>query len=312
MRLLLKLFGSLLMWGIVACLLILITLLPRDIESHRVGYDDIMEYHFSWEAYENNIKDYLKDVKIHKSLGITAYEMPVETEMLHYGWRSAKVIIPALIISLIAGIFKGIYDYNHQSGFSRIFGKNATWLGQSVPEFISIMFIQTVLFEAGKYGFPDVDIYGDEHWYNIFLPILFVSMYPAAIIARYTSEAIENEDGRDYILTARSKGIGDRIVLWRHTLRNCWPNLLQQSIPVMMILLSGMFIVEFMSQYRGIGLRLVSALHIKSSFMAGAPMPIDTSAVIGFSLLFTLILLITQWLTQIVSHFVNPVKRRAR
>jgi oligopeptide transport system permease protein len=297
------------LWVVVAFVLVLLVLLPRETQSHREGYKDIMTYEFSWSAYKHNIINYWEEVKENKSLGITRYEIPVEEEMRHFGWRSVKIVIPALFISIIVGVYKGMYDYRNQKGLGRLWGKRATWLGQAVPEFISIIFIQTVLFGASRYGFPDVDIYGDDKWYNIFLPILFLSMFPAAIIARYTAQALEEEDNQDYIKTARSKGIGEKAVLWRHAMRNCWPKLLHQSMPIMMTLLSGMFIVEFLSIYNGIGYRLVVALQIVKVYTPGQPMPIETSAVIGFSLLFMAVLLIVQWLVALLEYFLIPVKK---
>ncbi|WP_409304301.1 ABC transporter permease subunit [Peribacillus sp. SCS-155] len=309
MKLLWKLVGSLLLWVTVAAVLVLLVLLPRDTQSHRDGYKDIMSYKFTWTAYKENIVNYWEGVKEHKSLGITRYELPVEEELVHFGWRSAKILIPALFLSVLAGVYKGMFDYRRQTGLWRFFGKRMTWLGQAVPEFILIIFIQTIVFEAGKRGFLEIDIYGDEKLENLFLPILFLSMYPAAIIARYTAAALEEEDSQDYIKTARSKGIGEKAVLWHHAMRNSWPKLLQQSMPIFMTLLSGMFIVEFMSIYNGIGYRLVVALQLKGVISPGQSLPIETPAVIGFSLLFMALLLIVQWIVAILEYVLVPVKR---
>ncbi|MGE6260206.1 ABC transporter permease subunit [Heyndrickxia sporothermodurans] len=309
MKLVIKLFSSLLLWCSIALLLILLILLPRDTESYRDGYLDVMSYHFTWEGYKNNIIQYWDNVKTNKSLGVTERDQPVEEELLLYGFRSIVILIPALILSILIGIYKGVFDYRHKGRLGSLFGKGATWLGQSVPDFFLIFLIQNLLSIAMQYGFPRIDMFGDEEWYNVFMPIIFLSMYPAFIIARYTTQALEEEDQQDYIKTARAKGVPETTILWKHILRNCCPKLLQHFMPIFLTLLSGMFIVEFLTMYRGIGTRLIYALHIKYAIMPGESLPIDIPAVIGFSLVFMLFLLIAQWISQIASYYLVPINK---
>jgi ABC-type dipeptide/oligopeptide/nickel transport system permease component len=79
-------------------------------------------------------------------------------------------------------------------------------------------------------------------------------------------------------------------------------------MPIILMLFSGMFVVEFLTSYHGIGYRLITAIHIKSIFMAGEPFPIDVPAVIGFSVLILVLLLFAQWINQILEYFLNPKK----
>lgn len=309
MNLLLRLFGSLCLWVCMALILILIVLLPRDTQSHREGYLDVMSYHFTWDKYKQNISDYFEEVKTEKSLGITKYDQPVEVELSLYFKRSIVILVPALILSIFLGIGKGVFDYRHQGKMGRFFGKGSTWLGQSVPDFFLIFLVQTILSIAMRHGLPRMDMYGDDEWYNIFFPIFFLSMYPAFVIARYTSQALEEEDEQDYIKTAKAKGVPDRIILWKHILRNAMPKLLQHFMPIVLTLFSGMFVVEFLSLYHGIGSRLITAIHIRYSIMPGEPLTIDVPAVIGFSLLIMVMLLIAQWMNQIFEFLLDPKRR---
>ncbi|MDP4084302.1 MAG: ABC transporter permease [Bacillota bacterium] len=310
MNLFFRLLGSLCLWICMALIIILIVLLPRDTVSHRVGDLDVMSYHFTWNQYQKNITNYFEEVKTKKSLGTTNFDEPVEVELLLYFKRSIIILIPALFLSIFIGINKGIFDYRHQTKFGRFFGKGTTWLGQSVPDFFLIFLVQTFLSVAMRHGLPRMDMYGDDRWYNIFFPIIFLSMYPAFIIARYTSQALDTEDEQDYIKTEKAKGVPDRMVLLKHTLRNCWPKLLQHFMHIVLTLFSGMFVVEFLTLYHGIGSRLITAIHIRYSIMPGEPLPIDVPAVIGFSLLVMVLLLIAQWISQILDYFLDPLKRR--
>jgi oligopeptide transport system permease protein len=311
MNLFIRLISSLLLWSCMALILILIVLLPRETQSHREGYVDVMSYHFTWDKYKQNITEYFDGVKTNKSLGNTIFDEPVEVELSLYFKRSIVLLVPAMFLSILIGIYKGVFDYRYQNKIGRFFGKGATWLGQSVPDFFLIFLVQTILSIAMRHGFPRMDMYGDDQWYNIFFPIIFLSMYPAFIIAKYTSQALEEEDEQDYIKTARAKGVPERIILWKHILRNCWPKLLQHFMPIILTLFSGMFVVEFLTLYHGIGTRLITAIRIKYSIMPGESLPIDVPAVIGFSLLLMLLLLVAQWINQILDYFLDPKRRES-
>lgn len=307
MNLFLRLLSSLLLWVCMATIVILIVLLPRDTVSHRVGVKDIMSYHFTWKNYEKNIDDYFEEVKTKKSLGTTKFDQPVESELLFYFKRSIIVLLPAMVLSIFFGICKGVFDYRFQAHkLGQFFGRGSTWMGQAVPDFFLIFLFQTFLSLAMNHGFPKIHMFGNDVWYSFFFPIIFLSMYPAFVIARYTFQALEEEDEMDYIKTAKAKGVPDRVVLWKHILGNCYPKLLQHFMPIILMLFSGMFVVEFLTLYHGIGWRLITAIHIRYSIMAGEPLPIDAPAVIGFSLLLMVLLLLAQWINQILNYVLNP------
>jgi len=311
MTLFLKLMMNLFFWTSIAVIIILAAMIPRDTTFERIGTFDHMAWDFSWKAYEENIVNYYRDVKENKSLGTTQFKIPVETELRHYGLRSLKILIPAFFLSIIFGIIKGVYDYTHQKGPWKFFGKFTTWLGQSVPDFFIIFSVQTFLFFLMTRGIIKIDMYGDEHWYNVIMPILFLSMYPISMIAKYTAEALEEEEQKDYIRTALSKGVPRRMIIWKHALRNCYPKLLLHFMPIVMTLMSAMLVVEFLTMYRGIGTRLLSILAIQTKMMPGQPLPIDPGAFIGFSMLILFVLLIVQWIDSILTYFLTKQKEEA-
>lgn len=305
MRLILKLLGACLFWCGVALAVVLVVLLPRETDSYRTGPMDNMHYNFTWESYKNNIVNYYENVKENKTLGITVYEIPVEEELAHYGKRTVKILIPAIFLSVILGIWKGVYDYTRTGKAGRLFGKYTTWLGQSLPDFFLIFLIQTFLFFLMHNTFIKVDMYGDEHWFNLIMPTLFLAMYPVSLIAKYTAEALQEEEGQDYVRTAMSKGAKRKTVVHRHMLPNCYPKLVQHFMPIVVLMLSSMFVIEFLTMYRGIGTRLVYALSVPEILIPGAPIQMDTGAIIGFSLAILAVLFAVQVIDSILKHFVN-------
>jgi len=279
-------------------------------EVKRVDVKDYMSYHFTWSGYKENIKQYLIDVKENKSLGTAVDQQPVEYELVHYGKRSIAILIPALIVSFLVGITKGVFDYRRNRGFWKIIGEGTTWLGQSIPDFFVIIILELIISLTIRRMFPQLQLYGVAHWYNIFLPIIFLSMYPAAVIANYTTQALKEDDEQDYIRTARAKGLPESIILWKHVLRNCWSKILIHFMPIILTLLSSMVLVEYMTLYRGMGTRLMQAIKIKDTIAStDTILPIETPTVIGFSLGFMVILLLAQWINQIIKHFLIPIRK---
>lgn len=310
MKLLLRLSSSLFLWIVMMVVLVLIILLPREIEVKRVDVTDVMSYHFTWSGYKDNITHFISEVKENKSLGKAIDQQPVEWELMHYGIRSIAILIPALIFSFLIGILKGVFDYRRNGGLWKVFGEGTTWLGQSIPDFFVIIIIELIFSMTINRIFPHLQLYGYAHWYNIFLPIIFLSMYPAAVIASYTTQALKEEDGHDYILTAKAKGVPEWIILWKHVLRNCWSKILIHFMPIILTLLSSMVLVEYMTLYRGMGTRLMEAIKVKDMIASNDTiLPIETPTVIGFSLGFMVILLLAQWANQIIRHFLIPIRK---
>ena len=91
---------------------------------------------------------------------------------------------------------------------------------------------------------------------HLILPSLALGSIPAAIIARMTRSSLLEVLGADYIRTARSKGLSDRVVLFRHAMKNAF-------LPVITViglevggLLSGAILTETIFSWPGMG-RLV-------------------------------------------------------
>ncbi len=128
--------------------------------------------------------------------------------------------------------------------------------GVSMPSFwLGLLLIS--LFSIWLGWFP---IIGGSGWRGLALPALALGFAAAAIIARMVRSSLLEVLGENYIVTARAKGIGERLVIVRHALRNA-------AIPVLTIvglqfggLLAGAVVVEQVFSRQGIGRMLVSAL----------------------------------------------------
>ena len=73
---------------------------------------------------------------------------------------------------------------------------------------------------------------------------LVISVWPGIFLGTLVADALDTELARDYVRTARSKGLPPRVVLWRHVLPNVLPALLDAIGPVATALLAGSFAAE--------------------------------------------------------------------
>jgi peptide/nickel transport system permease protein len=93
------------------------------------------------------------------------------------------------------------------------------------------------------------------------LPVLTLTLTSVAGYSRYMRSSAMDALAQDYIKAARAKGLPERLVLWRHLVRNaCLPmvTLIGLSIPA---LLAGNLIVENVFNYPGLGIMFVNALN---------------------------------------------------
>jgi ABC-type dipeptide/oligopeptide/nickel transport system permease component len=123
----------------------------------------------------------------------------------------------------------------------------AFWLG---PLLIFFFSVHLRLLPASGYG----------HWTNLVLPAVALGTISAATIARITRSSMLEVIGSEFIAAARAKGLTERVIVYKHALRNA-------LIPVLTILglqlgglLSGAVITETIFGWPGVGRLLVDSI----------------------------------------------------
>jgi len=205
--------------------------------------------------------DWLKGVVLHGDFGRSiTYDVPISSliasRLLVTGPLAALAIFIALIVSIPLGLYAAIH-HNHLGDYgTMIFSQ----LGLAIPAFwLGILLIigfavHWHLFPAG--GFTS---WRENPWdslRSLLLPGLALGVIRAAIITRMTRSSMLEVLREDYVRTARSKGLPERIVIYKHVLRNA-------LIPVVTIvglqlgqLIAGAIIIEMVFYLPGMG-RLV-------------------------------------------------------
>lgn len=85
------------------------------------------------------------------------------------------------------------------------------------------------------------------------MPVVTLALGPMASIARFTRNQVADTLGQEYIRTARAKGVPERLVIWRHTLRNSLIPVVTITLPQVGSLLIGAVWIETIFRIPGIG-----------------------------------------------------------
>lgn len=129
-------------------------------------------------------------------------------------------------------------------------------LGRSMPTFwLGIMLM--VLFSVNLRWLP---VSGTGTWLHMVLPTITLAAFMAPLLIRLVRSAMLEVLQEDYIRTARSKGLGDRVVLYRHALRNASLPLMTMTGLQVGTLVGGTAITEAVFALPGLGQLMVNAV----------------------------------------------------
>lgn len=158
-----------------------------------------------------------------------------------------------LFIGLVAGVISAMRHHTWVDYTSQFIAV----LGVSVPNFL-IGLILIYIFAINMNNFLPAIANGNGK--ELIMPALALGIGGAAIVARLTRSSMLDVMSRDYIRTARSKGVREGTVVWGHALKNA-------LIPVVTIvglqfgsLLIGAVVIEVVFSRKGIGFTLVKAI----------------------------------------------------
>ena len=179
--------------------------------------------------------------------------------------RSVYLTGASLALSLVIAIPLGIYQAVRRHTVGDNVATSLAFVAYAMPDFfLYLIAIQLFAFTFPLFSYEasqDTSIWaimGD--WQAMTLPIICLTLLIVAGYSRYMRSSAMDALAQDYIRAARAKGLPERLVLWRHLLRNaCLPmvTLIGLSIPA---LLAGNLIAETVWNYPGLGLLFYNSL----------------------------------------------------
>jgi len=204
---------------------------------------------------------------VHGNLGYSYKVNQSVTALFGERWaRSLYLSGISLLIAVVIAIPLGIFQAVRRNTIGDYTLTAAAFTVYAMPVF----FLGLILIQVFALTFP---IFGFEasqstslwavmtDWHDMTLPIATLVFITVASFSRYMRSTAMDTLAQDYIKAARAKGLPERLVLWRHLLRNaCLPmiTLIGLSIPV---LLAGNLITETLFNYQGLGLLFFSSLN---------------------------------------------------
>lgn len=172
--------------------------------------------------------------------------------------KTFALAVSAMLLATLVGVGSGLVQARMPDTWLDRALRAATFLLISSPVFyfgILLIFLFAYLL-----GILPASATGDTPLAFYLLPVATLGLRPAAFISRVTRSTVLDELGRQYVLTARAKGLSGIAVLLRHVLRNA-------SLPLVTIiggdlgsLMGGTMITETVFSFRGLGQFAVEAV----------------------------------------------------
>ena len=175
-----------------------------------------------------------------------------------------ELTLLSLFMASLIAVPLGVFSAMKQDSLSDYAARIVTLLGIALPNFwvaVMTIFFLVLLF---KWAPPlAYETLWDDPWVNfqqLIFPALALGISNMAFIARITRSAMLEVLREDYIRTARSKGLGERGIVYRHALRNA-------LLPVVTLfgfelgrLISGTVIIESIFLVPGMGRLLITSI----------------------------------------------------
>ncbi|HEY3247513.1 MAG TPA: ABC transporter permease [bacterium] len=165
----------------------------------------------------------------------------------------------ALLLALSLAIPLGILAAVGRQTWLDAFAMVLALIGQATPNFwLGIMLI--LVFAVDLHWFPASGRGGLAH---LVLPTITLATFPLALNARMVRSTMLEVLGEDYVRTARAKGLTERLVLYKHALRNALNPVITVVGLQVGAFMGGSVIVETVFAWPGLGRLAVQAILVK-------------------------------------------------
>ena len=214
------------------------------------------------------------------------------------------LVLTAMFISTLIGITLGVIAAARR-GTIDIFLCTLSLVGVSIPYFwlgqiILLIFAITLgLFPTGGMISLKADYQGIYYFFDIMhhlaLPVMTLAIFNVAYITKITRAAVIEALKQDYIITARSKGISERRVLFRHALRNALIPVVTYTGLTTGTLLVGAIITETIFSWPGMGLLLYDSIRLR-----------DYPVILGVFIYGSIMVITANLIVDILYGFLDP------
>ncbi|MGD9681537.1 MAG: ABC transporter permease [Candidatus Obscuribacterales bacterium] len=207
---------------------------------------------------------------------------------------SCKLGLLGLALAVVAGVPLGALAAVRRGTFLDYLSMFTSTAGISVPTFV----IGALLIYIFGIWLKVLPVALWETPYHMVLPAVTLAFGPTAYLARLTRASVLETLEKDWVRTARTKGLSGFATIVKHVLRNALVPVVTVLGPLAAILVTGSFVVEYIYAIPGMG-----------RFFITAVMNRDYDLIMGTTLLFAILLIFTNMLVDITYQILDPRMR---
>ena len=225
---------------------------------------------------------WMKNIILHADFGTSfQYKLPVSVIIGERLMLTMVISIISLIIIWLISIPIGIYSSTHQySPLDYVFSFIG-FIGLAVPGFlIALILIYAVYAQTGVAitGLFSPE-YADAPWSlakvwdmapRLIIPVVIIGLSGTAALIRITRGMMLDELSKQYVTTARAKGVGETKLLWKYPVRTAINPLISTIGWTLPTLISGEAIVSIVLNLPTTGPILLNALMVQDMYLAGS------------------------------------------
>jgi peptide/nickel transport system permease protein len=296
-----RIFTSILvLFGVSVLVFSVIHLVPGDVTMAILGRQKVSPEKVAELREQLGLNDPLYvqygrylDKALHGDLGMSIRnKLPVAKSISEQMPGTIYLAFAALLVALSIGSVLGMLAALSHGTWLDTLVMALSVSGLSIPTFwMGLLLI--LLFSVRLGMFPSISNGSTPS--ELFLPALTLGLPEAAVVARMVRASMLDVLNREYITTARAKGVPRHLVILKHALRNALIPVVTFLGLQMAYLLGGATIVETMFARQGIGRLAVQSIYNR-----------DYPVVQGVVLVTATIYVLINTLTDITYVFVNP------
>jgi ABC-type dipeptide/oligopeptide/nickel transport system permease component len=206
---------------------------------------------------------------------------PVVDELGDAWPATLQLTVAALLLAAVVGVATGIVSAVWPNSLFDALSRLSSLFGLSMPVFWTGL----VLIVVFAFWLPLLPVGGVGSPLHLVLPAVTLALPSIAMIARMTRSSVLEVLREDYVRTARAKGVGERLVVAKHALRNA-------AIPILTLvglqagqLMGGAVLTETVFAWPGLGRLMVKAIFARDYILL-------QGAVLIFAMVFVVINLV--------------------
>jgi len=181
---------------------------------------------------------------------------PVAVIFAERVWPSLQLLVGAVLMTLIVSLPAGIAAAIYRKSWIGSAIMSVAFFGYAIPNFV-LAILLLLIFSFWLGWLPST---GNASWLHYIMPVTALSTFYIAGLTRFTRNAMLDVLSQDYLRTARAKGLPERVVIFKHALRNANITVLSVlGLQIAGLAAAGNVVIETVFSWRGIGELLVSS-----------------------------------------------------